>query len=152
MDSGAFLKFISSFATFFDTLISSRTDFWIVVGVMPCSSLYACCISRRRFVSSIATRMESVILSAYMITCPSLLRAARPIVCISDVSDRRNPSLSASKIATSVISGISSPSRSRLMPTSTSNTSSRRSLMISARSSVSISEWRYFTRIPISRI
>ena len=41
---------------------------------------------RRRFVSSIAFRMESVIISAYIITCPSLLRAARPIVWISDVS------------------------------------------------------------------
>ena len=55
---------------------------------------------------------------------------------------------SASRIATSVISGISSPSRRRLIPTSTSNTSSRISRMISARSRVSISEWRYRTRIP----
>ena len=33
----------------------------IVVGVMPCSSLYASCLARRRSVSSIAMRIESVI-------------------------------------------------------------------------------------------
>jgi hypothetical protein len=55
-----------------------------------------------------------------MITRPSALRAARPMVWISEVSERRNPSLSASRIATSPHSGMSSPSRSRLMPTSTS--------------------------------
>ena len=152
MDSGSFLKFSSSCATFLDTLIRSRTDFWIVVGVILCSSLYSCWILRRRSVSSIALRMESVILSAYMMTCPSLLRAARPIVWIRDVSERKNPSLSASRIATSVISGISRPSRSRLIPTRTSNTSRRRSRIISARSRVSISECRYFTRIPSSFI
>jgi hypothetical protein len=52
---------------------------------------------------------------------PDTLRAARPIVWISDVPERRKPSLSASRIATSDTSGRSSPSRSRLMPTSTSN-------------------------------
>ena len=124
----------------------------MVFGVIPCSSLYACWSLRRRSVSSIATRMESVILSAYMITCPSLFLAARPMVWISEVSERRNPSLSASRIATSVISGISNPSRSRLIPTSTSNTSRRRSRIISARSKVSISECRYFTRMPSSLI
>ena len=73
-------------------------------------------------------------LSAYMITLPSTLRAARPIVWISDVSERRKPSLSASRMATSATSGISSPSRSRLMPTSTSNSpvrSPRMSLLLS---------------------
>ena len=60
-----------------------------------------------------------------MITWPSTLRAARPIVWISDVSERRKPSLSASRIATSETSGRSRPSRSRLMPTSTSNSPSR---------------------------
>ena len=44
----------------------------------------------------------------------------RPIVCTSEVSERKNPSLSASKIATSVISGISRPSLNRLIPTNTS--------------------------------
>ena len=37
-------------------------------------------------VSEIACRIESVIWSAYMITWPSTLRAARPIVWISEVS------------------------------------------------------------------
>ena len=72
------------------------------------------------------------------------------MVCTREVSDLRNPSLSASRIATRVISGISRPSLSRLMPTSTSNTSRRISLMISARSRVSISEWRYLTLTPFS--
>ena len=44
------------------------------------------------------------------------------MVWISEVCERRKPSLSASRIATSAHSGMSSPSRSRLMPTSTSNT------------------------------
>ena len=65
---------------------------------------------------------------------PSTLRAARPMVWISDVSLRRKPSLSASRIATSAHSGMSRPSRSRLMPTSASNAPSRRSRMISMRS------------------
>ena len=150
MDSGSFLKFSSSSATFLDTLIKSRTAFLIVVGVIPCASLYSCWMARRRSVSPIAFFMESVILSAYMITRPSLLRAARPIVWIKDVSDRRKPSLSASKIATNVISGISKPSRKRLIPTKTSNTPRRKSRIISARSNVSISECRYFTRMPSS--
>ena len=132
--------------------IRSRTAFLMVVGVIPCSSLYACWICLRRLVSPMATRMESVILSAYMITCPSEFLAARPIVWIREVSERRKPSLSASRIATRVISGMSSPSLKRLMPTSTSNTSRRISRMIWARSSVSISECRYLTRIPTSRM
>jgi hypothetical protein len=81
-----------------------------------------------------------VMRSAYMITRPSALRAARPMVWISEVSERRKPSLSASRIATSPHSGISSPSRSRLMPTSTSKAPSRRSRRISIRSIVSMSE------------
>ena len=52
---------------------------------------------------------------------PLMCRAARPIVWISERSERRKPSLSASRIATSDTSGMSRPSRSRLMPTSTSN-------------------------------
>ena len=47
-------------------------------------------------------------------------RAARPIVWISDLSARRKPSLSASRIATSDTSGRSSPSRRRFTPTRTS--------------------------------
>ncbi len=65
--------------------------------------------------------IESVTLSAYMCTSPDTLRAARPMVWISEVPERRKPSLSASRIATSDTSGRSRPSRSRLMPTSTSN-------------------------------
>ena len=121
-------------------LIRSLTAFCIVLGVMLCSSLYFCCIARLLSVSSIACLIESVIVSAYIITCPSELRAARPIVCIRDVSVLKKPSLSASSIATSVISGISSPSRRRLIPTSTSNTSSLISRIILVLSSASISE------------
>ena len=64
---------------------------------------------------------------------------ARPAVCVSERCDRRNPSLSASRMATSDTSGKSSPSRSKLTPTSTSNTPARRSLMIFTRSSVATS-------------
>ena len=39
-----------------------------VCGSMPCSALYSSCFLRRRFVSEIAWRIESVIWSAYMIT------------------------------------------------------------------------------------
>src|SRR6476661_7968570 len=44
-------------------------------------------MARRRFVSSMAWAMESVILSAYMCTWPDTLRAARPMVWIRDVED-----------------------------------------------------------------
>ena len=107
--------------------------------------------SRRRSVSSIATRIDSVIRSAYITTSPPMLRAARPIIWMSDHADRRKPSLSASRIATRVTSGRSMPSRSRLMPTTTSNTPRRRSRRIATRSSVSTSEWRYWTLTPSSR-
>ena len=43
---------------------------------------------RRRFVSLMALRIESVTWSAYITTWPSTLRAARPIIWINDVSDR----------------------------------------------------------------
>ena len=43
------------------------------------------------------------------------------MVWISEVAERRKPSLSASRIATSETSGRSRPSRSKLTPTSTSN-------------------------------
>lgn len=46
--------------------------------------------------------------------------AARPIVCINDLSERKKPSLSASSIATSDTSGMSSPSLNKLIPTNTS--------------------------------
>jgi hypothetical protein len=38
-----------------------------------------------------------------------MFRAARPIVCTSEVGERRKPSLSASRIATSAHSGMSRP-------------------------------------------
>ena len=49
-------------------------------GVMPCSKLNAVCLARRRSVSPMALRMDSVILSAYKIAIPSVLRAALPMV------------------------------------------------------------------------
>ena len=107
-------------------------------------------MARLLLVSEIAVFMESVILSAYMMTRPSEFLAARPMVCISEVADLKKPSLSASRMATRVISGISSPSRKRLIPTNTSKTSRRRSLMILVRSNASMSEWRYFTLTPAS--
>ncbi len=61
------------------------------VGSMPCSVLYATCFSRRRLVSSIARIIESVMLSAYMCTSPPTLRAARPMVWISEVPDAQEP-------------------------------------------------------------
>ena len=97
-----------------------------------------------------ATRIDSVTVSAYMITSPPMFRAARPIIWMSDQAERRKPSLSASRIATRVTSGRSIPSRSRLIPTSTSNTPSRRSRRIATRSSVSTSLWRYWTLTPSS--
>ena len=50
-----------------------------------------------------------------------MLRAALPIVCIRERSERKNPSLSASKIATKDTSGMSNPSLRRFIPTNTSN-------------------------------
>ena len=118
----------------------SAMDLLTVLGTMPCSALYRSCSSRRRRVSSMATRMESVTTSAYMTTSPWAFLAARPIVWMSERRLRRNPSLSASRIATSDTSGMSRPSRKRLMPTSTSIFPVRRSRMMSTRSSVAVSE------------
>ena len=47
----------------------SVTALRMVCGSMPCSALYACCSARRRLVSLMARCIESVTLSAYMITC-----------------------------------------------------------------------------------
>ena len=94
--------------------------------------------------------MLPVMTSAYMITRPSAFLAARPMVWINAVSLRRKPSLSASNITTSRTSGKSSPSRSRLMPTSTSNSPFLSPVMMSIRSSVSISLCIYRTRTPFS--
>ena len=96
-----------------------------------------------------ASCIASVRLSAYMMTCPFTLRAARPAVCVKALSLRRNPSLSASMMDTSDTSGRSSPSRSKFTPMSTSNEPARRSSRIWMRSSVSTSEWMYRLRMPI---
>ena len=58
--------------------------------------------------------------------------------------------LPASRMATRLTSGRSRPSRSRLMPTTTSMLPRRRSLMISMRSKVSTSWCIYLTLIPCS--
>ncbi|MOA50748.1 hypothetical protein D3C78_1738130 [compost metagenome] len=86
--------------------------------------------------------IESVSLSAYMITLPSVLRAARPIIWINERSARKKPSLSASMMAIKDTSGRSSPSRSRLTPISTSKLPWRKSRRISTRSSDLMSECR----------
>ena len=101
-------------------------------------------------VSSIALCIDPVTLSAYKIALPRILRAALPIVCIKVVSDLRKPSLSASKIATKLTSGISRPSLNKLIPTSTSNFPSLKSLIISTLSTVSISECMYLAEILFS--
>ena len=106
---------------------------------------------RRRVVSSMVLFIDSVILSANMITRPLMFLAARPHVWMREVSERRKPSLSASRMATRETSGRSSPSLSRLTPTSTSNLPRRRSRTMAIRSSVSTSEWRYFALTPASR-
>ena len=55
-------------------------------------------------------------------------------------------------MAISAHSGISRPSRKRLIPINISKTPNLRSLIISIRSRVSISEWRYLTLSPSSCI
>ena len=120
----------------------SVTALRTVWGWMLCWRLCSCWSLRRRWVSVMARRMEFVISSAYITTWPSTLRATLPMVWIKEVSLRRKPSLSASSIATRETSGRSKPSRSRFIPTSTSNTPSLRSRRISIRSKVSTSLWR----------
>ena len=58
-------------------------------GVIPCSMLKRPWISRRRSVSRRASAIDSVTLSAYMMTSPFTLRAARPEVWMSEVDERR---------------------------------------------------------------
>ena len=118
----------------------ASVDLTICFGVMLCFSLYLSCFSRLRSVSSIVRCIECVILSAYMMTLLLIFLAARPAVWVSDFSERRNPSLSASRIATNDTSGRSRPSRNRLIPTRTSKFPNRKSRIISTRSSVCTSE------------
>ena len=113
-----------------------------VVEVELVAALKSSWSLRRRLVSSMARVIDGVTWSAYMTTWPSTLRAARPMVWTREVSERRNPSLSASRMATRVTSGRSRPSRSRLIPTRVSNSPRRRSRRISMRCTVSISECR----------
>ena len=111
----------------------------MVWGTIPWARLNASCFSLRRPVSSMARPMDGVMTFPYMMTSPSAFLAARPMVWMSAVSLRKKPSLSASRMATRLTSGKSSPSRSKLMPTSTSNVPKRRSRIISIRSMASIS-------------
>ena len=120
----------------------SVTRLRMVWGSIPLAALKSSWSLRRRLVSSMARRIDGVTWSAYMITWPSTLRAARPMVWTSEVSERRKPSLSASRMATRVTSGRSRPSRSRLIPTRVWNSPRRRSRRISIRCTVSISECR----------
>ena len=120
--------------------IDSLISFCMLFGVMLCSSLYLCCIFRLLVVSSIAFFMALLIPSAYNITLPFAFLAARPMVWISEVSVLKKPSLSASKIATTETSGISSPSLKRFIPISTSYFPSLSSLIISILSIASMSE------------
>ena len=128
----------------------SSTFFFTVSGVMPFSWLYCTCLARLLSVSAMARSIDPVIRSAYMMTFPFSFLAALPIVWIRDVSERRKPSLSASKIATKPHSGISKPSLKRLMPTRTSKAPNLKSRSISIRSIVSISECIYRTLTPCS--
>ena len=95
-------------------------------GVMPFSSLYASWIALRRLVSPMALfhRVGHAV-GVENRTALDVARA-RPMVWISEPAERRKPSLSASRIATSETSGRSSPSRNRLMPINTSNSPLRR--------------------------
>ena len=129
----------------------SSTLLRTVWGTIPWRSLWATCTFLRRSVSSRQARIDAVIRSAYRIALPLALRAARPTVWIRERALRRNPSLSASSIATSDTSGRSSPSRSRLIPTSTSIRPSRSARRISIRSIASMSACMYRTRIPSER-
>ena len=94
--------------------------FRIVFGMIPLSALYDSCLRLLAFVCPIAASIEGDTESAYKITFPFSFRLALPMVCNNERSFLRNPSRSASKIATSETSGISSPSLRRLIPTITS--------------------------------
>ena len=67
IDSGSFASFSSAFSAAFEIEIRSRTAFFIVVGVMLCSMLYLH-FESRLLCLSIAFRIESVIVSAYITT------------------------------------------------------------------------------------
>ena len=62
------VSFLFSPLCFLPISITSATFFLTLSGLMPCSSLYRICISRRRLVSDIAPCIERVTVSAYIIT------------------------------------------------------------------------------------
>ena len=114
---------------------------------MLCSLLYSICNLRLLLVSSITACIDLVTLSAYIITKPSAFLAVLPATCINERSLRKNPSLSASRIATNETSGKSKPSLNKFTPTITSKVPIRNPLIISTLSSETISEWIYVTFI-----
>ena len=92
--------------------------------------------------------MESVILSAYIITWPCVFLAARPMVWMSDVSERRKPLLVRVKYGHKGDLRNIQALAQKVDSHKDIKTFIRRSRTISVRSSVSISEWRYFAWIP----
>ena len=93
------------------------------------------------FLKKLGAWIESVTWSQNNTHSPLRWRAARPAVWINEVSLRRKPSLSASRMHTSDTSGRSRPSRSRLIPTNTSTVAARSWRRISTRSTASMSAW-----------
>src|SRR4030066_2502050 len=95
----------SDFTSFpaFIPLLYNMSDMvlFIVFGVILFFLLCSIWMSLLLLVSSKAFLIELVISSAYIITFPLTFLAALPIVCINDIADLKNPSLSASSIATS---------------------------------------------------
>gem|GEM_PF-6431887 len=86
-------------------------------GIILFFILYSSCILRRRYVSRKDFIIDSVKLSAYNITSHLRFLEARHIICISEVVERKNPSLSASNIAIRLTSGKSIPSLSKFTQT-----------------------------------
>jgi hypothetical protein len=84
---GSVLYSPRSSATFLSWSVMSRIALTIPSGEMPCSSFQERCVLRRRFVSSIACRIDAVMLSAYMIT--RVRGAARPRSSDQRAAERR---------------------------------------------------------------
>ena len=122
--------------------------FSTVFGTILFSSLNLICLFLRLLFSFIASFMLSVIVSAYNTTLPLTFLAALPIICISDLVSLRNPSLSASNIATKLTSGKSNPSLNKLIPIKISISPILNSFRISTLSNVSISECMYLALYP----
>ena len=114
---------------------------------MPIFSLCSSCFFLLLSVSDMASFIDCVMVSAYIITLPSTFLAALPNVWIKLVIFLKNPSLSASRIATRETSGMSSPSLSKFIPTRTSNSPSLSCRISSVLWRFSISECRYRTLI-----